>query len=60
MGVGYSPWGRKESDTTEHTHIHTQLFFAAQQHLNDTLRLFQTCLNSSATSHSRNVKPWAL
>ena len=21
--VGYSPWGRKESDTTEHTHMHT-------------------------------------
>ena len=20
--VGYSPWGRKESDTTEHLHIH--------------------------------------
>ena len=22
--VGYSPWGRKESDMTEHTHTHTQ------------------------------------
>ena len=21
--VGYSPWGHKESDTTEHTHTHT-------------------------------------
>ena len=21
--AGYSPWGHKESDTTEHTHIHT-------------------------------------
>ena len=21
--VGYSPWGRKELDTTEHTHTHT-------------------------------------
>ena len=21
--VGYSPWGRKESDMTEHTHTHT-------------------------------------
>ena len=20
--VGYSPWGRKESDTTDHTHIY--------------------------------------
>ena len=20
--MGYSPWGRKESDTTEHTHTH--------------------------------------
>ena len=24
--AGYSPWGRKESDTTEHTHkVHTSL-----------------------------------
>ena len=23
--VGYSPWGSKESDTTEHTHTHTRL-----------------------------------
>ena len=23
--VGYSPWGHKESDTTEHTHTHTPL-----------------------------------
>ena len=23
--VGYSLWGCKESDTTEHTHIHTEL-----------------------------------
>ena len=23
--VGYSPWGCKESDTTEHTHTHTML-----------------------------------
>ena len=22
--AGYSPWDHKESDTTEHTHIHTQ------------------------------------
>ena len=22
--MGYSPWGRKESDTTEHTHTHTR------------------------------------
>ena len=21
--VGYSPWGHKEPDTTEHTHTHT-------------------------------------
>ena len=21
--AGYSPWGRKESDTTKHTHTHT-------------------------------------
>ena len=21
--VGYCPWGHKESDTTEHTHMHT-------------------------------------
>ena len=21
--VGYSPWGRKESDSIEHTHTHT-------------------------------------
>ena len=20
--MGYSPWGHKESDTTEHTHMH--------------------------------------
>ena len=31
-GVGYSPWGHKESDTTEceythtHTHTHTHIF----------------------------------
>ena len=25
--VGYSPWGNKELDTTEHTHIHL-LFIA--------------------------------
>ena len=25
--AGYSPWGSKESDSTEHTRIHTQLFF---------------------------------
>ena len=24
--VGYSPWGRKESDTTKHTHRHTQTY----------------------------------
>ena len=23
--VGYSPWGRKESDTTERLHIHVSL-----------------------------------
>ena len=23
--AGYSPWGHKESDTTEHTHTHTHL-----------------------------------
>ena len=23
--VGYSPWGRKELDVTEHTHTHTVL-----------------------------------
>ena len=23
--VGYSPWGRKESDTTDHTHTHTHM-----------------------------------
>ena len=23
--VGYSPWGHKELDTTEHTHTHTQI-----------------------------------
>ena len=22
--VGYSPWGHKETDTTEHRHTHTQ------------------------------------
>ena len=24
--IGYSPWGRKESDTTERTFIHTRIF----------------------------------
>ena len=24
--VGYSPWGRKESDTTERLHTHTHIF----------------------------------
>ena len=24
---GYSPWGRKESDTTERLHIHVHLFW---------------------------------
>ena len=23
--VGYSPWGHKESDTTEHAHAHTRI-----------------------------------
>ena len=26
--VGYSPWGRKESDTTERLHLHFSLFFS--------------------------------
>ena len=36
--MGYSPWGRKESDTTEqlththtHTHIHTHTGYRASQ-----------------------------
>ena len=24
--MGYSPWGRKESDTTERLHTHTHIF----------------------------------
>ena len=27
--TGYSPWGHKESDTTEHAHVHTSLLFSA-------------------------------
>ena len=38
--MGYSPWGCKESDMTEHTHTHTHnLFFMSV--VNDSLRLSQ-------------------
>ena len=26
--MGYSPWGRKESDTTERLHFHFQLLYS--------------------------------
>ena len=31
--VGYSPWGRKESDMTEHTHTHTHTHTNTHIHL---------------------------
>ena len=25
--MGYSPWGHKGSDTTEHAHVHTHAYY---------------------------------
>ena len=37
--MGYSPWDRKELDTTEHAHTHLEL----EEPLNKIMKLFGYC-----------------
>ena len=51
--VDYSPWGRKESDMTEHTHTHTGTHTCTHTH---TYELPEHLLLSGAAMGM----PWAL
>ena len=42
--AGYSPWGRKESDTTERPHIHTHTMMRKVEHL--FMYLLAICMSS--------------
>ena len=37
--AGYSPWGHKESDTAEHTHTHSVLYYKIGFRLDDFAQL---------------------
>ena len=59
--VGYSPWGRKESDMTERLHVHFHMFFLPPfQYPKQPLFLPSNCLFHVAGSFHHHCPPsWA-
>ena len=44
--MGYSPWGRKESDTTERLHLHLHATFPGAQTVNNLPAMWETWVRS--------------
>ena len=50
--VGYSPWGLKESDTTEHLRTHTQALLLGERKKQTTINLaFNVCIGRQILYH---------
>ena len=56
--AGYSPWGRKESDTTEWlTHAHTHMYTYTYVHIHAHLHMYMSIQSTTKTSSAGSFSP---